>query len=183
MLYLYINPSFFLSCDPQPFLADRRPQTMASAAFSVFLCCFLFFFSFPYASSSSIGAESVVRESFPMDGDVAWVVQISDLHLSAYHPDRASDLVRLLAPALRVIRPALLLITGDITGRLSLFFLIELLGVLRVFFDRFGNFYYFLNTTRIFAVRNSIVLPENPENINVGHHDPWYSDVKSLCGM
>ncbi|XP_074582885.1 putative metallophosphoesterase At3g03305 isoform X2 [Curcuma longa] len=98
-----------------PLLAVRRPQAMASRAVSVFLCCFLFFFTFPYASSSSIGAESVVRESFPMDGDVAWVVQISDLHLSAYHPDRASDLVRLLAPALRVIRPALLLITGDIT--------------------------------------------------------------------
>lgn len=50
-----------------------------------------------------------------MDGEVAWVVQVSDLHISAYHPERAHDLVRLLAPALRVIRPALLLITGDIT--------------------------------------------------------------------
>lgn len=50
-----------------------------------------------------------------MDGDVAWVVQVSDLHLSAYHPERADDLVRLLAPALRAIRPALLLVTGDIT--------------------------------------------------------------------
>lgn len=50
-----------------------------------------------------------------MDGDVAWVVQVSDLHISAYHPDRAADLVRLLGPALRSIRPHLLLVSGDIT--------------------------------------------------------------------
>jgi predicted MPP superfamily phosphohydrolase len=47
---------------------------------------------------------------------VAWVVQVSDLHISAYRPERASDLARLLGGALRVIRPHLLLVTGDITG-------------------------------------------------------------------
>lgn len=59
--------------------------------------------------------EAVSRSTFPMDGDVAWVVQVSDLHISAYHPDRAADLVRLLGPALRSIRPHLLLVSGDIT--------------------------------------------------------------------
>ncbi|KAL6648415.1 hypothetical protein ACP70R_012639 [Stipagrostis hirtigluma subsp. patula] len=58
---------------------------------------------------------SVSRSVFPMDGDVAWVVQVSDLHISAYHPDRADDLARYLGDALRAIRPQLLLVTGDIT--------------------------------------------------------------------
>ncbi|TVU47659.1 hypothetical protein EJB05_07265, partial [Eragrostis curvula] len=58
---------------------------------------------------------SVSRSAFPMDGDVAWVVQVSDLHLSDYQPERAADLARLLGGALRVIRPHLLLVTGDIT--------------------------------------------------------------------
>ncbi|KAM0950960.1 putative calcineurin-like phosphoesterase domain, ApaH type, metallo-dependent phosphatase [Dioscorea sansibarensis] len=60
-------------------------------------------------------ADCPSREFFRFHGDVAWVVQVSDLHLSAYHPERGSDLLRLLAPALGVIRPSLLLITGDIT--------------------------------------------------------------------
>ncbi|GJN30952.1 hypothetical protein PR202_gb19300 [Eleusine coracana subsp. coracana] len=59
---------------------------------------------------------SVSRSAFPMDGDVAWVVQVSDLHISAYRPERAADLARLLGGALRIIRPHLLLVTGDITG-------------------------------------------------------------------
>ena len=58
---------------------------------------------------------SVSRSVFPMDGDVAWVVQVSDLHISAYIPERAADLA-LLGTALRAIRPHLLLVTGDITG-------------------------------------------------------------------
>uniref|UniRef100_A0A0E0GK38 Uncharacterized protein n=1 Tax=Oryza nivara TaxID=4536 RepID=A0A0E0GK38_ORYNI len=58
---------------------------------------------------------SVARSAFSMDGDVAWVVQVSDLHISAYHPDRADDLASILGPALRAIRPHLLLVTGDIT--------------------------------------------------------------------
>ncbi|XP_062210655.1 putative metallophosphoesterase At3g03305 [Phragmites australis] len=57
---------------------------------------------------------SVSRSAFPMDGDVAWVVQVSDLHISAYRPERAANLARLLGKALRAIRPHLLLVTGDI---------------------------------------------------------------------
>ncbi|KAG0551843.1 hypothetical protein BDA96_01G458300 [Sorghum bicolor] len=57
---------------------------------------------------------SVSRSVFPMDGDVAWVVQASDLHISTYNPERAAELA-LLGTALRAIRPHLLLVTGDIT--------------------------------------------------------------------
>lgn len=52
-----------------------------------------------------------------MEGDVAWVVQVSDLHISAYDHERARDLEMLLAPALRVVRPSLLIVTGDLTGK------------------------------------------------------------------
>lgn len=58
---------------------------------------------------------SISREIFSLDSDVTWVVQISDLHISSYHPQRSEDLKRLLVPALRIIRPSLFLITGDIT--------------------------------------------------------------------
>nr|CAD1837463.1 unnamed protein product [Ananas comosus var. bracteatus] len=61
------------------------------------------------------GGAAVMRASFAVEGDVAWAVQVSDLHVSAHHPARARDLVRLLAPALRLLRPSLLLITGDLT--------------------------------------------------------------------
>jgi len=53
------------------------------------------------------------------DGDVVWVVQVSDLHLSAYHRERAEDLKKLLAPALNMIRPSLVLLTRDLTGPFS----------------------------------------------------------------
>ncbi|KAM3229658.1 hypothetical protein ACQJBY_060467 [Aegilops geniculata] len=69
--------------------------------------------SAPWTAADDDGA--VARSAFPMDGDVAWLVQVSDLHISAYHPDRAADLVNLLGTALRTIRPHLLLVSGDIT--------------------------------------------------------------------
>ncbi|KAJ0976055.1 hypothetical protein J5N97_018020 [Dioscorea zingiberensis] len=75
------------------------------------------FFSTAVLGMGEGGADagSPSREFLALDGDVAWVVQVTDLHLSAYHTERGDDLVRLLAPALLVIRPSLLLITGDIT--------------------------------------------------------------------
>ena len=60
-----------------------------------------------------------------MDGDVAWVVQVSDLHISTYSPERAAELT-LLGTALRAIRPHLLLVTGDITGEPSALFCLDL---------------------------------------------------------
>lgn len=94
---------------------------MASRALPVFLLSLPFLLSSAISSTMEIKNETggdrdyVTRASFTMDGDVAWVVQVSDLHLSAFHPERAEDLVSRLAPALRVIRPSLLFITGDIT--------------------------------------------------------------------
>lgn len=44
-----------------------------------------------------------------------WVVQLSDLHFSVHHPDRALDFKTLVGPALSMINPSLVLITGDLT--------------------------------------------------------------------
>lgn len=62
---------------------------------------------------------------------MVWVVQLSDLHFSVFHPDRADDLKRVVGPSLALINPSLVLITGDLTGILvdasvnfSVFFLI-----------------------------------------------------------
>ncbi|XXG62201.1 hypothetical protein AAC387_Pa05g0613 [Persea americana] len=46
---------------------------------------------------------------------VVWVVQLSDLHFSVFHPDRADDLKRVVGPSLALINPSLVLITGDLT--------------------------------------------------------------------
>ena len=47
---------------------------------------------------------------------VVWVVQLSDLHFSVHHPERATDFTTLVGPALSIIKPSLVLITGDLTG-------------------------------------------------------------------
>ncbi|XP_024520040.1 putative metallophosphoesterase At3g03305 [Selaginella moellendorffii] len=46
---------------------------------------------------------------------VAWAVQISDLHVSVFHPNRAEDLEILASRFLALVRPALVLVTGDLT--------------------------------------------------------------------
>ncbi|KAK7295218.1 hypothetical protein RJT34_18123 [Clitoria ternatea] len=46
---------------------------------------------------------------------VVWVVQLSDLHFSVHHPNRASDFTQHVPPALSIINPSLVLITGDLT--------------------------------------------------------------------
>jgi len=47
---------------------------------------------------------------------VVWVVQLSDLHFSVHHTNRALDFAEFVGPALSVINPSLVLITGDLTG-------------------------------------------------------------------
>lgn len=47
---------------------------------------------------------------------VVWVVQLSDLHFSVHNPDRALDFKNIVGPALSMINPSLVLITGDLTG-------------------------------------------------------------------
>lgn len=48
--------------------------------------------------------------------DVAWVVQLSDLHFSVHHPERALDFKAIVGPALAMVNPSLVFITGDLTG-------------------------------------------------------------------
>lgn len=57
----------------------------------------------------------VVKEVTGEPEGVVWVVQLSDLHFSVHHPDRARDFARYVAPALSLINPSLVLITGDLT--------------------------------------------------------------------
>lgn len=47
--------------------------------------------------------------------DVVWVVQLSDLHFSVHHPERAQDFESIVGPTLAMINPSLVLITGDLT--------------------------------------------------------------------
>ncbi|KAJ6900049.1 hypothetical protein NC652_026252 [Populus alba x Populus x berolinensis] len=46
---------------------------------------------------------------------VVWIVQLSDLHFSVHHPERALDFKKIVGPALKMINPSLVLITGDLT--------------------------------------------------------------------
>lgn len=84
--------------------------------FTLFVLLFLVLLQTPSSSWRPADDDdaSVSRSAFPMEGDVAWVVQVSDLHISTYNPERAAELA-LLGTALRAIRPHLLLVTGDIT--------------------------------------------------------------------
>lgn len=52
---------------------------------------------------------------------VIWTVQLSDLHFSVHHPERASDFKKIVGPSLSMINPSLVLITGDLTGIISAF--------------------------------------------------------------
>jgi predicted MPP superfamily phosphohydrolase len=58
----------------------------------------------------------VVEVSGAPDG-VVWVAQLSDLHFSVHHPERAYDFRRYVGPALAMVNPDLVLITGDLTGK------------------------------------------------------------------
>ncbi|CAO2837485.1 unnamed protein product [Amaranthus hypochondriacus] len=49
------------------------------------------------------------------DDTVVWVVQLSDLHFSVHHPDRALDFRNFVGRFLSIINPSLVLITGDLT--------------------------------------------------------------------
>ncbi|KAF5203070.1 Transmembrane protein [Thalictrum thalictroides] len=61
------------------------------------------------------------RNVINLEGDssssssVVWVVQLSDLHFNVHHPERASEFKRMVGPALAMIKPSLVFITGDLT--------------------------------------------------------------------
>ena len=73
---------------------------------------------------------------------VVWVVQLSDLHFSVHHPDRALDFKTFVGPYLSIINPSLILITGDLTGFSFLFFIYNFIiyAFYLLFFVNLGDF-------------------------------------------
>lgn len=67
-------------------------------------------------SKPSNGNNRTIVDAKGAPQSVIWVVQLSDLHFSVHHPDRALHFRDLVAPALAMINPSLVLITGDLTG-------------------------------------------------------------------
>ena len=47
---------------------------------------------------------------------VVWVVQMSDIHISKWVPERGHALRKSLGRALKIINPAVVLVSGDLTG-------------------------------------------------------------------
>ncbi|XP_073020015.1 putative metallophosphoesterase At3g03305 [Primulina eburnea] len=72
---------------------------------------FLVIFTAPFPPSQA--GETIELKNGPED--LAWVVQLSDLHFSVHHPDRAHDFREIVGPTLSFIKPALVLLTGDLT--------------------------------------------------------------------
>ncbi|KAL3689332.1 hypothetical protein R1sor_015641 [Riccia sorocarpa] len=50
---------------------------------------------------------------------VSWVVQLSDLHISKWRPQRAEALKKIMGTVLGTVQPSLVLITGDLTDAKS----------------------------------------------------------------
>ncbi|KAF3622824.1 putative metallophosphoesterase [Capsicum annuum] len=73
---------------------------------------FLLILLFPLHYSS---AERQVIELKGGPDDVAWIVQLSDLHFSVHHPQRAIHFNDIVGPTLSTINPSLVFITGDLT--------------------------------------------------------------------
>ncbi|XP_009610984.1 putative metallophosphoesterase At3g03305 [Nicotiana tomentosiformis] len=79
---------------------------------------FIFFFFLFTLHRSSVESLNKEREVIELKGgpkDVAWVVQLSDLHFSVHHPERALNFSNIVGPTLSMINPSLVFITGDLT--------------------------------------------------------------------
>lgn len=90
----------------------------------LFLCLTVYAASeeFEFSSAKSSSHRRVIDVKGGPES-LVWVVQLSDLHFSVHHPDRALDFKNLVGPALSMINPSLVLITGDLTGFYFYFFL------------------------------------------------------------
>ncbi|KAH0745338.1 hypothetical protein KY285_006995 [Solanum tuberosum] len=78
------------------------------------LCIFsLILLKLHYISAEFFKRDVIELEKGPED--VAWVVQLSDLHFSVHHPERALSFEKIVGPALSMINPSLVFITGDLT--------------------------------------------------------------------
>ncbi|KAL0317558.1 UNVERIFIED_CONTAM: putative metallophosphoesterase [Sesamum angustifolium] len=70
------------------------------------------------SSATSSSGNSSKREVIEVGGgpdDLVWVVQLSDLHFSVHHPERALEFQEIVGFALSFIKPSLVLLTGDLT--------------------------------------------------------------------
>ncbi|CAM6101049.1 unnamed protein product [Calypogeia fissa] len=56
-----------------------------------------------------------LRRSETRPSGVTWVVQLSDLHLSLYYPERAQAFEKLMPPIIAMIQPSLVIVSGDLT--------------------------------------------------------------------
>ncbi|KAK6136233.1 hypothetical protein DH2020_030022 [Rehmannia glutinosa] len=100
------------------------------------IAIFVILFAIPFPPSAAISSEnrahlghssdgsgnSKKREMIEVEGgpdDLVWVVQLSDLHFSVHHPERARDFREIVGPTLSFIKPSLVLLTGDLTGGFS----------------------------------------------------------------
>lgn len=75
--------------------------------------------SFVFSAVRNGGAMEEVVGVVEMEGapsGVVWVVQMSDIHISKWVPARGKALRRSLGRALKLIKPAVVLVTGDLTG-------------------------------------------------------------------
>ncbi|XP_073124972.1 putative metallophosphoesterase At3g03305 [Henckelia pumila] len=89
----------------------RGDSVMGGMGILIRIIFFLVIFTALFRPSE--GTETIELKNGPED--LAWVVQLSDLHFSVHHPDRAQDFKEIVGPALSFIKPALVLITGDLT--------------------------------------------------------------------
>ncbi|KAI3934868.1 hypothetical protein MKX01_027993 [Papaver californicum] len=83
-----------------------------------FLHCFLLLLAIPIIkvfSEPNSRTNVIIDSKVGAADSVIWVVQLSDLHFSVHNPERALDFKQLIAPAISVIHPSLVLITGDLT--------------------------------------------------------------------
>ena len=104
----------FISSSASSSIRDPKPSTQAPAA--------ALLFALPLLLSVCARGGGDLRQVVEVPGEpgsVVWAAQLSDLHLSAFHPERAADFRRRVGDALAVVNPALVLITGDLTGRIT----------------------------------------------------------------
>jgi predicted MPP superfamily phosphohydrolase len=101
-------------------LRSIPPIMGARKWYFLILTSLLLFFSSTSLSSTGSPVQQEWRRGLieveGAPGSVVWVVQLSDLHFSVFHPDRAGDFRRYVGPTLSMINPSLVLITGDLTG-------------------------------------------------------------------
>lgn len=98
----------------------RRKGEMGIVKLCIFSIIFIFLLKSHYISAEFFKRDVIELEKGPED--VAWVVQLSDLHFSVHHPERALGFEKIVGPSLSMINPSLVFITGDLTGNNLLFF-------------------------------------------------------------